>query len=154
MSGSRAERDAAVAPQYAADRPLARPGATSPSLLRIEWLARLLDRAVGIPGTRVGFGLDPLLGLVPGFGDVATGALSLWIILEAARLGAPRATLVRMLGNVAVDTLGGTVPLVGDLFDVLFRSNTRNLRLIKRWIDQKHPESRAIEGVVTSRREL
>lgn len=98
---------------------------------RVDRLARLLDRAIGIPGTGIRVGLDPLLGLVPGFGDFATGAISLYIILEAARLGVPSATLVRMLGNVAIDTFGGSVPLVGDLFDVAWKSNSKNVALLQ-----------------------
>lgn len=101
---------------------------------KVDRLARLLDRAVGIPGTNIRFGLDSVLGLIPGMGDVATGALSLYIILEAARLGVPRATLVRMLGNVAVDVAGGSVPLLGDIFDVAWKSNTRNVELLQRHV--------------------
>jgi len=105
--------------------------ATDDATARVDRLARLLDRAVGIPGTGIRVGLDPLLGLVPGFGDFATGAISLYIILEAARLGVPRTTLVRMLGNVAIDTFGGSVPLVGDLFDVAWKSNSKNVALLQ-----------------------
>jgi len=104
---------------------------THDATARVDRLARLLDRAVGIPGTGIRIGLDPLLGLVPGFGDFATGAISLYIILEAARLGVPSTTLVRMLGNVAIDTFGGSVPLVGDLFDVAWKSNTKNVALLQ-----------------------
>jgi hypothetical protein len=98
---------------------------------RLERLSTLLDRAITIPGTRIGVGLDPILGLIPGIGDAATGALSLWIIVEAARMGAPRATLIRMLANVAVDTFGGSLPLVGDVFDFAWRSNSRNMDLLR-----------------------
>lgn len=111
------------------------PGALSTdATARVDRLARILDRAVGIPGTNIRFGLDSILGLVPGMGDVATGALSIYIILEAARLGVPRATLVRMLGNVAIDTVGGSVPIVGDLFDVAWKSNSRNVELLQRHV--------------------
>jgi hypothetical protein len=101
-------------------------------LARARTLTRLLDSAAKIPGTGIRFGLDPLLGLVPGLGDIAGAALAGYLVLLAQRLGAPRSVIVRMLANVAVDTVGGTVPLVGDAFDVAFKSNTRNLALLER----------------------
>ncbi|MGN6392771.1 MAG: DUF4112 domain-containing protein [Gemmatimonadales bacterium] len=96
-------------------------------LRRIGWL---LDRSVRIPGTRVTLGLDPLVGLIPGIGDLLGGLFSLYIILEAARLGVPRGLLARMGWNVALDTLVGEVPILGDLFDIGFQSNMRNLALL------------------------
>jgi uncharacterized protein DUF4112 len=101
-------------------------------LTSVRLVARLLDSAVGIPGTGVCVGLDPLLGLVPGLGDVAGAALSGYIVLAAARRGAPAAVVVRMLGNIAVDTAVGSVPLLGDLFDAGWKSNTRNVALLER----------------------
>jgi hypothetical protein len=101
-------------------------------LARARTLTRLLDSAAKIPGTGIRFGLDPLLGLVPGLGDIAGAALAGYLVLLAQRLGAPRSVIVRMLANVAVDTVGGTVPLGGDAFDVAFKSNTRNLALLER----------------------
>lgn len=95
-------------------------------------LAKLLDTAVGVPGTKLRLGLDALLGLIPGAGDAIGAALSGYIILAAARAGATRATLMRMVGNVAVDTLIGAIPLLGDLFDVAFKANVRNLALLER----------------------
>jgi hypothetical protein len=103
-------------------------------LARARALARLLDSAASVPGTRIRFGLDPILGLVPGLGDVAGAALSGYLVLLAQRLGAPRAVVLRMLANVATDTIAGTVPVVGDLFDVAFKSSTRNLALLERAI--------------------
>jgi len=85
-----------------------------------------------VPGTPVRFGLDPLLGLVPGAGDLAGAALGGWVILLAAQEGAPRAMLLRMLANVAIDTTLGAIPLLGDLFDVGFRANSRNVTLLER----------------------
>src|SRR5215208_4813193 len=105
-------------------------------LARARTLARLLDSAAKVPGTGIRFGADAILGLVPGLGDVAGAVLSGYLVLLAQRLGAPRAVVLRMLGNVAVDTLGGTVPLIGDLFDVAFKSNSRNLALLERAIDR------------------
>jgi hypothetical protein len=96
-------------------------------LRRIAWL---LDRSIRIPGTRVRLGLDPLVGLIPGIGDLVGGLFSLYIILEAARLGVPRGLLGRMGWNVALDTLVGEIPVLGDLFDIGFQSNTRNLALL------------------------
>lgn len=98
-------------------------------LRRMRGLARLMDFAIGIPGTRISFGADSILGLVPGFGDVAGAAVSLIIVNEARRLGVPNDKLLRMLINIGVDTVGGSIPLVGDLFDVFFKSNRRNVDL-------------------------
>jgi len=108
-------------------------------LARARTLARLLDSAARVPGTGIRFGADAVLGLIPGLGDVAGAALAGYLVLLAQRLGAPRAVVLRMLGNVAVDTIGGTVPLIGDLFDVAFKSNLRNLALLERAIE--HPTS-------------
>lgn len=94
-------------------------------------LARLLDSAVGVPGTGVRFGLDPVLGLIPGAGDVAGAALSGYMVLVARELGAPGAVVLRMLANVAIDTAVGAIPVLGDLFDVAWKSNTRNLALLE-----------------------
>lgn len=99
---------------------------------RIRSLARLLDAAVRIPGTGIRFGLDSLIGLVPGLGDLTGAALSGYIVLAAARLGVPPAVLTRMLLNLGLDTLVGTVPLLGDLFDLGFRANIRNADLLER----------------------
>lgn len=97
---------------------------------RLSRLARLMDASVRVPGTRFRFGLDPILGLVPGAGDTISGLISFYIVYEAKRLGVPAATLVRMIANVAVDILVGSVPLAGDLFDAVFKVNLRNLRMI------------------------
>ena len=94
---------------------------------------RLLDEAIRIPGTNIRIGLDALLGLLPGGGDVAGGLLSGLIILQAARDGAPATVLGRMLGNVALDVVAGAVPLLGDIFDVAWRANSRNIRLLQSW---------------------
>lgn len=100
-------------------------------LERLKSLSRLLDSAIAIPGTRFRFGLDPVIGLVPGIGDVIGALFSAYIIYHAARMGAPRSTLVRMIANVGVDTLVGEIPLLGDLFDFGFKSNLRNLALLE-----------------------
>lgn len=105
-------------------------------LARLETLATLMDAALVIPGTNVRIGFDALIGLVPGVGDLISAAVSGFIIVEARRLGAPRWLLARMAGNVAIDAVGGTIPLVGDLFDVAFRANLKNVRLLRRHLEQ------------------
>lgn len=100
---------------------------------RARALARVLDSAVGIPGTPIRFGVDALLGIIPGAGDILGAGLGGYIVLNAARRGAPPAVLWRMLGNVAVDTLVGTIPLIGDMFDVAYKSNLKNVRLLERY---------------------
>jgi hypothetical protein len=103
-------------------------------IARIDALATLLDTAVSLPGTNVRFGLDALLGLVPGIGDVITTAMALYIVHEARQLGAPGLVVARMLANVALDGLVGAVPVLGDAFDVMWRSNRRNMRLLQAWL--------------------
>ena len=110
---------------------------------RLRDLARLLDEAIRIPGTNIRVGLDALLGLLPGGGDVAGGLLSGLIMLQAARAGAPASILARMLGNVLLDVAVGTVPLLGDLFDVAWRANTRNVRLLDAWRERPVATRRA-----------
>jgi hypothetical protein len=111
---------------------------TSPAdpLARARTLARLLDSAARVPGTGIRFGADAIIGLVPGLGDVGGAALAGYLVILAQRLGVPRAVVVRMLANVAVDTLAGTVPLIGDLFDVAFKSNLRNVALLERALER------------------
>ena len=95
-------------------------------------LAKLLDDSIGIPGTRWKIGLDPIVGLIPGIGDLIGAILSGYIILEAARADVPAVTLVRMLVNVGIDTILGAVPAIGDLFDAAWKSNTMNVALLER----------------------
>jgi Domain of unknown function (DUF4112) len=98
----------------------------------IEFLASLLDDRFTIPGTNIRFGLDAVIGLIPGVGDAISATLSSYLIWRAHQLGASKLTLLRMAGNVAVDTVMGSVPLLGDVLDVKFRSNRRNLELLRR----------------------
>jgi hypothetical protein len=112
----------------------ARPRSRRERIARIDALATLLDTAFILPGTNVRFGFDALIGLVPGIGDAVTTALSLYIVHEARQLGAPRHVIARMLANVMLDGLVGAVPLVGDAFDVLWRANRRNMRLLQDWL--------------------
>jgi hypothetical protein len=107
-------------------------------IARIDALATLLDTALVIPGTGVRFGLDALIGFFPVVGDTITTALSLFIVHEAYQLGVPGHVVARMLANVALDGVLGAVPLVGDAFDVLWRANRRNVRLLMEWLEREH----------------
>jgi uncharacterized protein DUF4112 len=111
-------------------------------LERYRALTRLMDEAIRLPiiGTRVG--LDPLMGLIPGVGDLAGGVLAAYGLLAAWRAGAPGSVLTRMLLNIGVDTLIGEIPVVGDLFDFGFKSNTRNYRLLEQYLDRPAPTRR------------
>jgi hypothetical protein len=106
-------------------------------LARLEALAKLLDVAFILPGTNVRYGIDGLIGLIPVVGDIITTAISLWIVSEARALGAPWHLTARMLGNVALDGVVGAVPVVGDAFDVMFRANIRNMRMLRRWLERQ-----------------
>ena len=117
-------------------------------LSRARALTRLLDSAARVPGTSFRFGLDPVLGLIPGLGDVAGAALSGYVVILASRLGAPKTVIVRMLGNVAIDTVAGAMPVVGDLFDAGWKSNTRNLALLERHVGLPTTERAASRAVV------
>jgi hypothetical protein len=104
---------------------------------QLRTVSRLLDSAFSIPGTRYRFGLDALIGLVPGVGDAVGAIFSGYIILQASRAGASRATINRMIANVAIDTVVGWVPLLGDLFDVGWKANTKNVALLEQYL--QHP---------------
>lgn len=109
----------------------------SAAQLRIDFLEKILERAVVIPVLKRGIGLDAAIGLLPVAGDIIAGAMGLYLVWEASNLGMPRRTLTRMVLNVGFDTALGAVPVVGDIFDLLFRSNTRNLRLVKRHLSKQ-----------------
>ena len=108
----------------------------------LRQVARLLDSAVAVPGTSFRFGLDPILGLVPGLGDIVSPLFTLGIIWQARDLGIPRVVIMRMIINVAVDTVVGLVPVLGDLFDFAWKSNNKNLALL----DQHASEERGPSG--------
>jgi hypothetical protein len=114
-----------------------------PTLKRVRTLAYMLDNSIPIPGTSRRVGLDPLLGLIPGGGDVASAVVSAYIVLEAARFGLPRETLMRMLANLATDTVLGSVPVVGDFFDATWKSNSRNVALLEAHARSPHPQQAA-----------
>ena len=121
---------------------------------RIEAMEHLLERAFTVPGTNYRFGLDVLLDLIPVVGDIVAAAMGAWIVWEARNLGMSKWHIARMSGNVGLDFLLGAIPWVGAIPDFFFRSNSRNLRIVKRWLDKHHPETRTIEGQVLERREL
>lgn len=105
-------------------------------LERARAIARLLDNALPIPGTGRRIGLDPLLGLVPGLGDVVGAVASIYVILAGSQLGVSRAVLARMVLNVGIDTVLGAVPLLGDLFDAGWKSNARNVAMLERHLQE------------------
>ena len=98
---------------------------------RLRTMTRLLDSAIRVPGTRYRFGIDAIIGLVPGIGDAIGAIFSAFIVFQAARLGASTPTLIRMMGNVALDTIVGEIPLLGDLFDAGWKANVRNMALLE-----------------------
>lgn len=113
---------------------------------RIEAMEQLLENSFALPGVNRRIGLDSLVGLVPVVGDFVTAAMGMWIVWEAKNLGLPKWKLMRMTGNVAFDTAVGAIPVVGDAFDFLFRSNSRNLKMVRRHLDKHHPALRTIDG--------
>jgi Domain of unknown function (DUF4112) len=106
-------------------------------IARLEALAILLDVAFVVPGTRIRYGLEGIIGLVPIVGDLVSKVISLWIVREARALGAPWHVTTRMIGNVALDGVVGLVPFAGDAFDIMFRANVRNVRLLRRWLERQ-----------------
>lgn len=124
------------------------PTGTDPASIRqrVEAMELLLERSFRIPGVNLPVGLDSLVGLIPVLGDIITTAMGAYIVWEARNLGLPKWKLARMAGNVAFDAVIGLVPVVGDAADFVFRSNTRNLRIVKKHLDKHHPETRVIEG--------
>ncbi len=106
-------------------------------LARLDAIAKLLDIAFILPGTKIRYGVDGIIGLIPVVGDLIAAALSLWLVREARALGAPWHITARMLGNVAIQGVVGAVPVAGDAFDVLFRANIRNVRMLRRWMDRQ-----------------
>ena len=111
-------------------------------LAQVQWLARMMDDRFAVPGTRLRFGFDSIIGVVPGLGDALTSVISLIIVHHAWQTGASRLTLARMLGNVAVDFVIGTVPFIGDLFDVAFKANRRNARLLEQHLNGRNNKAK------------
>ncbi|GAA4415599.1 hypothetical protein GCM10023187_46220 [Nibrella viscosa] len=113
---------------------------TSPARLKqLEYLARLMDAQFRIPGTNIRFGLDALIGLIPGAGDLSTFAVSGFMVSIMARNGASGFVLARMVLNIVIDALLGSVPIIGDIFDVAFKANLRNMRLMREhYVEGRH----------------
>ncbi len=118
---------------------------TSETRVRLDALARFLDSAIRVPGTNVRFGADALLNLLPGIGPLTSKGMSAYLIWEAQRLGVPTRTLVRMVGNVGLDFVISVVPIVGWVGDVFFRSNLRNMGLLREHLDRVHPVTKQIQ---------
>ena len=103
---------------------------------RMEMMAKLLDSAFVIPGTKQRVGIDAIIGLIPGLGDIATTLLSSYVIWEARNLGVSRIAIGRMLSNLAIHATVGAIPIVGDVFDAFFRVNQRNMRIVRAQLDR------------------
>jgi hypothetical protein len=140
-------RDAVAEAEEMADTHLAR----TEEVERLGRTVRWLENLVQIPGTKFGIGLDAIVGaLVPGVGDAVTGAVSMTLLVAAARRGVPRIVIARMFLNVLVDTLVGMVPVVGDVFDLLWRSNVRNLDLLERHQHELEPRARVSDWAIVA----
>ena len=113
---------------------------------RVEAMERLLEGIATLPGTNRKFGLDSVLSLIPVVGSVAAGGLGAYIMWEARNLGLTKWQMTRMGANIGVDTLLGAIPIIGVIPDFFFRSNTRNLRIIKRHLDKHHPATVTVVG--------
>jgi hypothetical protein len=118
---------------------------------RVEAMEKLLERMFVVPGINKPVGLDVILDLIPGIGDVAAAALGAYIVWEAKNLGMSKTQMTRMAGNVGVDFLLGLIPWVGAIPDFFFRSNTRNLKIIKRHLDKHHAGTATIDAPVSRR---
>ncbi|AJR26077.1 MULTISPECIES: DUF4112 domain-containing protein [Sphingobium] len=113
---------------------------------RIEMMEAMLEGLFVLPGTNRRVGLDSLVGLIPVVGDFATAAMGAWIVWEARNLGMSKWQLTRMAANVGFDTLIGAIPFAGDVFDFFYKSNTKNLRIIRNHLDRHHPSTVIVEG--------
>jgi len=106
-------------------------------LARLDAIAKLLDVAFVLPGTNIRYGIDGIIRLVPVVGDLIASAFSLWLVREARALGAPWHVTTRMLANVALEGTVGMIPIAGDAFDVMFRANIRNMKMLRRWMEKQ-----------------
>ena len=107
---------------------------------RIQMMEQLMERSMTIPGINYPVGMDAIVGLIPVLGDIFGVAMGTYIVWEARNLGMPKWHMSRMIGNVAIDGVIGFVPLVGDMADFAFRSNTRNLKIVKKYMCKHHPD--------------
>lgn len=144
-----------LAPKHIERIRAALPG-TDPAAVRrrLEAMEQLLERAFVLPGLGRGVGLDSIIGLVPVVGDLMAAALGAWIVWEARNLGMSKFQLARMAANIGIDTAIGAVPFAGDLFDFVYRSNSKNLRLVKKHLDKHHPAGAVVEGEVAAARNV
>jgi hypothetical protein len=122
------------AEQHPADQRIADLKRREQTQRRLRRIAKLMDSQVRVPGLGLRIGADAVLGLVPGVGDVITGAIGAYLIYEARRLGIPRSAMLRMVGNIAFDTAIGAIPVVGDIWDFFFRANDRNMQILARHV--------------------
>ena len=120
----------------------------SSALHRLRSLAHILDNAIPIPGTPYRIGIDPIVGLLPGGGDLVMAAFSVYIVWESARLGLPRSTVTRMVSNLVFDTVIGSVPVAGDLFDVTWKANSKNVRLLEAHLDSPQHQKKVSQEFV------
>ncbi|HZG43381.1 MAG TPA: DUF4112 domain-containing protein [Longimicrobium sp.] len=118
------------------------------ALRRLDALSHLLDNSIPVPGTQARFGLDAVIGLIPGFGDAAGAVVSAYVVVQGARLGASVPTLIRMLLNVGIEAVAGAVPVLGDLFDAAFKANARNVALLRREMGLPGSTRRSSKAVV------
>jgi len=139
-----ATRSRATRVSTAVDATLGKSGGVT----RARRLARLLDDLIRVPGTNIGIGLDPIIGLIPGVGDMIGGLMSSYILMVAAQEGVPASVLTRMLGNIALDSVVGVVPVLGDLFDVGMKANRRNVELLERYLATPSKTNAASRGIV------
>lgn len=128
--------------------PDGRASAREGAVRRLDSLSYLLDNSIRVPGTNARFGADAIIGLIPGFGDAAGALMSAYIVLQAARLGAPASSLARMLLNVGIEALFGAVPVLGDLFDAAFKANARNVALLRGELDRPGSTRKSSTAVV------
>ena len=126
---------------------------TSPAGVRqrVEAMETVLERLFVVPGLNRPVGLDVILDFIPGIGPLASAAMGAWIVWEARNLGMSKWQMTRMSGNVGFDMLLGAIPIVGAIPDFFFRSNSRNLKIIKRHLDRHHPGSRVVDGEIVGR---
>lgn len=117
------------------------------ALSRLQFVANLLDSAFLVPGTKQRIGIDAIIGLVPGIGDVVTTLLSTYIIWEAKNLGVSKLALGRMLANLGIHAAIGSIPVIGDMFDAFFRVNQRNMRILRAHLGTKFPRATAVANV-------
>ena len=125
-----------------------RPGGYTPRLKRLRQLSKILDNIITIPGTQVGIGLDPIIGLLPIGGDALGLIFSFYIIIEAAQIGVSTATLGRMVMNVIVDCLVGTIPMLGDFFDFAWKANNYNIILLEEALKDPHKNKKANKSFI------